>query len=377
MAYIPSVLPRAPSISRIWVEPPKLPPTTQAPGPTSATLIRRKSSVGDNVVSTSGPADCDSVPPVQPQQNHPAVYASYAERIENSLESGSLSFEHPSPNHPPPRHPAPRQPPHSYPTQGFRARGHLSAGLPPAPSQQGYLLPDLLPPRQLLQSNPSPGYNAPSYSPPPQPAYPSPGPTADYHRPDYHSPSYASSGYRSSDYPALNYPSSGYRSQIPQFTAALPSAPATSRPLDGATRRPSLQIKRALEDEDDEEESTEPSENDQPKKKRKQGVQGVKENEKALIARYMKVEVDAKNGTESKWQNVADKLRAFHGIQRSGNSVKAWWSRQGRQEFGLDERKNPNGRKLVTSKQDPDERRKARERKKREATEGTREHGGS
>ncbi|KAL8759860.1 MAG: hypothetical protein Q9184_003497 [Pyrenodesmia sp. 2 TL-2023] len=426
MAYIPSVLPRAPPLSRIWAEPPpELPPARQAPGPTNTALARGKSSVGDNDASASVPAGRESGPLVQAQHNHPVVYASQVERIENSLESGTLSSEYPLQNHPPPRHPATRQPPHGYPPQGFRAPGHPSPDpsparhpapgqLPqkfPAPPQQcfsrpdipspcqpprGYSTsgypapiypsaappdyyhwPDLLTPPQRLQGHPSPAYHLPSYPPPPQPGYPSPCPPIGYLGADYHSLCYASSGYRSSGYPASNYPSSGYRSQIPQFTAAPPSAPATSRPLDGATRRPSQQIKRALEDEDDDEESTQPSGNDQPKKKRKQGVQGVKESEKALIARYMKVEVDAKNGTESKWQNVADKLRTNHGIQRSGHSVKAWWSRQGRQEFGLDERKNPNGRKLVTSKQDPDERRKARERKKREATEGTGEQGGS
>lgn len=152
-------------------------------------------------------------------------------------------------------------------------------------------------------------------------------------------------------------------SSIPQLIEAS-TAPAGSRHGKGAAQPPQKQ-KRAFEAK----ESPEPAEDDQPKSKRKKANQGVQDHEKALIARYMQEEIDNRNLTESKWQNVTEKLKS-HGIDRSGHSVKAWWSRHGRQEFGIDERKNPHGRKLVTSKQDPEERRKARERKRREAVEG-------
>lgn len=147
-------------------------------------------------------------------------------------------------------------------------------------------------------------------------------------------------------------------SSIPRLPQP-PTAPALSRPV-------YQKQKRALEADD----SPEPAETNQSNSKRKKSAQSVQDNEKALIARYVQEEIDKNNYAESKWQNVADKLLKDHSISRSGNSVKAFWSRYGREEFGIDERKNPDGRNLVTSKQDPEERRKARERKKREAAEG-------
>ncbi|KAI4194397.1 MAG: hypothetical protein LQ346_003701 [Caloplaca aetnensis] len=382
MAYIPSVVPRAPSIPRIRVElAPGIPPTPQAPRPTKATLIQDKTSVSGSKGLASVPADHESAPPVQAQHNHPAVYASLVERIENSLGSGSLAPEHPSQESPPPQpgYPSralspPRQARQAYPAPGY----HF-------PSPASYSSPDFILPLQLPRGYRGPGYPAPGHSIPTEPGYPAAPsyalpthlgcPLPGYPLPGYPSPHYTSPGHHSSGYPGFADPSSGYRSHITQSTAARPSASAIFTPLHGSSGH-----KRALEaehDDDDDDESAQPSGSDQAKKKRKQAVQGVKEDEKALIARYMKMEIDAENRTESKWQNVSGKLWTNHGIQRSGNSVKAWWSRQGRQEFGIDERKNPNGRKLVTSKQDPDERKRARERKKLEATEGTREKGKS
>lgn len=154
------------------------------------------------------------------------------------------------------------------------------------------------------------------------------------------------------------------QSSAPWLTGTL-VAPSGPGHVVGVAQ-PSPGRKRALEDE----ESSDSAEDRQPKPKRKKTNQGVKDDhEKQLIARYMQEEIDKNNVTETKWQNIAEKLKR-HGFSRSGNSVKAYWSRHGRQEFGMDERRKPEGRKLVTSKQDPEERRKARERKKREAAEG-------
>ncbi|KAL8901972.1 MAG: hypothetical protein Q9207_004939 [Kuettlingeria erythrocarpa] len=357
---------------------PEIPSTPQAPRPTRATLIQDKTSFsGCNVLAPV--PDRESAPTVQAQHNHPAAYASLVERIENSLETGSLAPENPSEESPPsrPGYPSralspPCQARPAYPTPGY----HF-------PSSAGYSSPGLSLPRQPPRGYRGPGYSAPGHYLPTEPGYPAPSyalpthlgyPSPDYRSPGYRSPGYPSSGHKPSGYAISNYPSSGYRSLITQSTAVSSTALATFTPLHITSGH-----KRALEDEhnNDDDESAQPSGSDQAKKKRKQGVQGVKDDEKTLIARYMKIEVDAENRTESKWQNVSDKMWTNHGIQRSGNSVKAWWSRQGRQEFGIDERKNPNGRKLVTSKQDPDERKRARERKKRAATEGTREKGKS
>lgn len=85
--------------------------------------------------------------------------------------------------------------------------------------------------------------------------------------------------------------------------------------------------------------------------------------EKQWVVYYLKEEVSRRNLTESKWDNISRELLR-HGLRRSKCSIKAWWSRYGREETGFDERQNPNGRNLVTSKQDPEDRKKARRLKK-------------
>ncbi|KAL8900719.1 MAG: hypothetical protein Q9192_000920 [Flavoplaca navasiana] len=87
------------------------------------------------------------------------------------------------------------------------------------------------------------------------------------------------------------------------------------------------------------------------------------EEEKQWVVYYLKGEVSRRNLTESKWDNISRELLR-HGLRRSKCSIKAWWSRYGREETGFDERQNPNGRNLVTSRQDPEDRKKARRLKK-------------
>ncbi|KAI4096554.1 MAG: hypothetical protein LQ344_001062, partial [Seirophora lacunosa] len=104
----------------------------------------------------------------------------------------------------------------------------------------------------------------------------------------------------------------------------------------------------------------------QKEPKRRRIFQGIKsDEEKRLIVCYMQEEINDGNVTEKKWSNIARKLKD-HGLERSQWSIKAWWSRYGRLETGIDERQKPNEGRLVTSKQDPEERRKARELKKRD-----------
>ncbi|KAL8722387.1 MAG: hypothetical protein Q9225_001118 [Loekoesia sp. 1 TL-2023] len=127
--------------------------------------------------------------------------------------------------------------------------------------------------------------------------------------------------------------------------------------------RPSLKAKRAVEDV----ESSDSPESEEAKPKRKRSSQGINdEHTQTLVVRFLKEEITAGNLTEKKWQAISEKL-AKHGINRSQWSIKAWWSRKGRLLTGFDERQNPKGRKVVTSKQDPEDRRRARERKKTES----------
>ncbi|KAL8765794.1 MAG: hypothetical protein Q9209_007233 [Squamulea sp. 1 TL-2023] len=90
-----------------------------------------------------------------------------------------------------------------------------------------------------------------------------------------------------------------------------------------------------------------------------------KEDEKKLVLYYLRKEVSRGNLTESKWEKISRKL-VKHGLRRSKCSIKAWWSRYGREETGFDERQNPNGRNMVTSKQNPEDRRNARRLKKQQ-----------
>ncbi|KAL8842686.1 MAG: hypothetical protein Q9170_000461 [Blastenia crenularia] len=135
------------------------------------------------------------------------------------------------------------------------------------------------------------------------------------------------------------------------------AAPATSRLLKGIPNPPQTN-KRALQGED----LSDLPKDGQERKSRKSS-QGIHDKEtQALVVRFLKEEIADGNLTEQKWQAISQKL-AKHGITRSQYSVKAWWSRKGRSQTGFDERQNPNGRKLVTSKQNPDDRRRARQRK--------------
>ncbi|KAL8694966.1 MAG: hypothetical protein Q9218_000438 [Villophora microphyllina] len=105
----------------------------------------------------------------------------------------------------------------------------------------------------------------------------------------------------------------------------------------------------------------------QPKSKsRKTARTGYDNDAKTWAAHYVQLEIANGNRTESKWERVSEQLK-MHGIYKTKWSIKNWWSRSGRCDTGMEERQNPSGRKLVTSKQNPEDRRKARERKKLEA----------
>ena len=66
--------------------------------------------------------------------------------------------------------------------------------------------------------------------------------------------------------------------------------------------------------------------------------------------------------TNWKWAVISDHLRDAHGIDRSPDAVRLWWSRHGRSLSRIDERKVPDPLKLSTSKDNPDRRNKTQRR---------------
>ena len=67
------------------------------------------------------------------------------------------------------------------------------------------------------------------------------------------------------------------------------------------------------------------------------------------------------NLTEKKWEVISGRLASRFGFSRSKISIKNYWSRQGRAQTGVDERRHPNPNKLVTSMQNPEQRKRARQ----------------
>ena len=71
--------------------------------------------------------------------------------------------------------------------------------------------------------------------------------------------------------------------------------------------------------------------------------------------------------TNKKWEEARDVLRTQYGFSRTWKSIKSEWARYGRERTGIDER-NVKGRNLVTSREDPKDRREKR--KAKNAAEG-------
>lgn len=86
-------------------------------------------------------------------------------------------------------------------------------------------------------------------------------------------------------------------------------------------------------------------------------------HEKSLVKLLMEeVIVEQQvNLTEKKWEVISNRLASRHGFTRLKTSIKNYWSRQGRAQTGVDERRNPNPYKLITSVQNPDQRKRARQ----------------
>lgn len=85
--------------------------------------------------------------------------------------------------------------------------------------------------------------------------------------------------------------------------------------------------------------------------------------EKDLVRLLMEEVINEQqvNLTEKKWEVISDRLASRFGFIRSKTSIKNYWSRQGRAQTRVDERRNPNPNKLITSVQNPYQRKIARQ----------------
>jgi len=92
--------------------------------------------------------------------------------------------------------------------------------------------------------------------------------------------------------------------------------------------------------------------------------QGLADLMKAMLESPDPEDVKVK-GTDHKWQLLADRLRRIHGFERTANSVKNYWQRKGRARFSIDERIVAKPEKMVTSVQNPEDRKKSRDAKKK------------
>ncbi|KAL9041096.1 MAG: hypothetical protein Q9214_004228 [Letrouitia sp. 1 TL-2023] len=90
----------------------------------------------------------------------------------------------------------------------------------------------------------------------------------------------------------------------------------------------------------------------------------VPDHEQLLIKQLVQEQIDQKNHTEDKWKIISKELKTRYDIERNFTSIKNFWSRYGREKFELDERKIKNPTKMITSTQNPADRKRAREIKK-------------
>lgn len=86
-------------------------------------------------------------------------------------------------------------------------------------------------------------------------------------------------------------------------------------------------------------------------------------HEKDLVRSLMEEVISEQqvNLTEKKWEVISDRLAARNGFVRSKTSIKNYWNREGRSQTGVDERRKPNPNKMVTSLQNAEQRKRARE----------------
>ena len=77
--------------------------------------------------------------------------------------------------------------------------------------------------------------------------------------------------------------------------------------------------------------------------------------------------------SEKKWTEISKHLMDRFQVDRSAGAVKNYWNRHGRQDSGIDERKNKRPDRMVTGVQDPESRREARKRKRKAMEEDSEE----
>lgn len=80
------------------------------------------------------------------------------------------------------------------------------------------------------------------------------------------------------------------------------------------------------------------------------------------VAILMRETVTRGYNTEANWNRISYQLRERYGFERSASGIKNYWARKGRAKYGIDERRKPKPKKMVTSMQTPKTRRVARKR---------------
>ena len=74
--------------------------------------------------------------------------------------------------------------------------------------------------------------------------------------------------------------------------------------------------------------------------------------------------------TERRWTVISERLTSRFSLQRTWTSVKNYWNREGRRTSGLDERKEKQPHRMTTGVQDKQQRRDARQAKRKRETAG-------
>ena len=162
---------------------------------------------------------------------------------------------------------------------------------------------------------------------------------------------------------------SGFQNPYLTPTSSRKPAGPSVMGLGGTDTAAPTGIKRSSEDRD---EILSIHDGSKPKAKRsKRRPTRYTEDEQAMTERYVRYVVSRGNQTESKWAEIRALLLS-EGVDKSASSIKNYWSRFGRENSKFDERQKA-GKNLITSKQDPENRKRNRRQKKRQEQQVKRE----
>ncbi|KAL9125486.1 MAG: hypothetical protein Q9217_005315 [Psora testacea] len=102
----------------------------------------------------------------------------------------------------------------------------------------------------------------------------------------------------------------------------------------------------------------------------KRDIRPWQEAEKERVKDLMReilIECGPNSRTERRWAIVSDRLASRYSIYRTWTSVKNYWNREGRESSKIDERNVKNPARMVTGVQDKQQRKDARQAKRRRA----------